>query len=140
MGIGTKADVMACRDALAAAAQGAYDAWEQGEDGIDPELGEGGACDDVAARMLSALADRFPDMDLASEYVEADCHTVVMARADDGVLRVNVPAGVYETGTGYRWRKIPGVTFTPDDVSVEVLSPDPGDFPMYVGDPSPSYG
>ncbi len=50
-------EVRGAADQLIGAAQGVLDAWEQDEDGLDPELGAGGACQEVASAMAGALSE-----------------------------------------------------------------------------------
>lgn len=121
-------DVAASIPRIVIAAQAVYDAWEQDADGMDEELGTGGICDGVADAMVAVLMEDMPDLDVATQYIEADTHTVVIARFADGVFRIDIPPHVYEVGFGYVWSKRPDVTITGDDVTVTQLSPDPERF------------
>ncbi len=134
----TRSDVLALRGELARVAQVAYDEWEQNDDGEDVEHGCGGICHVIADRMQALLDERLGGMPTSSEYVEADCHVVIVAQAGDGVLRIDLPAGVYEGGAGYVWRKKPGVTIGADDVDVFVLDRDPDRDGDYVSEPDRS--
>lgn len=102
---------------LAAAAQSVVDEWEQDENGLDPELGSGGCCglmaDAMGAVLAAAGAESFrigTDFDGGHEFLVALC--------EEGVAEVDVPARVYEIGSGYVWRKRQGVTITPEDVVI----------------------
>lgn len=50
-------EVRAAAPRLIRAAQAVLDGWEQDEEGLDPELGAGGACQDVASAMAGALSE-----------------------------------------------------------------------------------
>jgi hypothetical protein len=127
------ARLRALRGALAAAAQGVYDAWDQsGEDG-DPELGFGGICQDVAAAMAEVLeADG-----IEAAAVSAACgeqHVFVVCKVAEGVFEVDIPPRVYERGGGYVWEKLPGVVFDADCVCLGLVDRDPEAFPRYASD------
>ena len=120
--------------ALAKAAQGEYDAWEQDGDGLDPELGAGGICHLIADRMVEALLNvGFEATSTHSEGV-GENHVWVTAKTDAGVVVIDIPPGRYEIGSGFVWRKIPGVSFVPSDIFVDIIDPDPESFPAYVAD------
>lgn len=108
---------------LASAAQAVYDAWDQGDDGNDPELGAGGICDRIADALLPVL------LDAGVEHVatvQASCgenHIFVVALLEDGIYHVDIPPGVYEDGGGYVWRKRPGIRFSEDDVALHKVAP-----------------
>lgn len=106
---------------VAAAAQRVVDAWEQDEDGVSDEYGSGGVCDDVAAATCDALRGLPWVLDCVTFHIEGDNHTVARVLADDGVYDVDVPPGVYETGSWYRYRKRPDAAVSAADVVVERL-------------------
>jgi hypothetical protein len=125
---------------IASLTQAVYDEWEQDEDGIDEELGSGGICDIVAGRIATCLAEEF-GIDAYVQHVEMDCHTLVVAVLEDGIFTVDVPPGVYETGTGYTWTKRKDIVVRAEDVEVLQLSADPTTLHLYVdGVDSPSAG
>lgn len=107
-------EVRGAADQLIGAAQAVLDDWVQDEDGLDPELGAGGACQDVASAMAGALAE------VVEVYTELDGgHVFLVANLVDGVFRIDVPTGVYETGAGYVWRKRDGVRLLPENLILE---------------------
>ncbi len=119
----------ALRPQLVAAAQGVYDEW----DGDDEDLGGGGICDLIADEMASVLANE--GFEAASVLASVgENHIFVVAQTDDGVFSVDIPPGVYETGSGYSWTKIEGVVFEPRDIVIARLSSDPDDFDEYANE------
>ena len=57
-----------------------------------------------------------------------------VAKAADGVYTVDIEPRVYESGSGYVWRKRPGVRFKPQDVDVTLIDDDPSKFEQYAED------
>ena len=55
----------------------------------------------------------------------SEVHVDVLVATREGVLNVDIPYRLYETGGGYTWTKIPGVTFGADDVTTYMVDPDP---------------
>lgn len=110
------------RPQLARAAQGAIDAWDQDDEGLDDELGEGGVCDQVAANLGLVIMEACPDVTIAEGGHDGDEHAWVIAYDDTDAVGVDVPPGVYETGGGYRWKKIKGAVVRPSDVEVWKLN------------------
>lgn len=102
---------------LAEAAQSELDGWTQDEDGFDEVLGTGGACGLIADAMSNVLAEAgFETARLGTDFDGG--HEFLVALCEEGVFTVDIPAGVYETGYGYSWKKRGGVTLSPDDVSL----------------------
>lgn len=119
--IGSFPDVEAVRalaPALAAAAQAVYDGWEQGADGLDPELGAGGICHEIADAFMPILCGAGVGHCLTMQAGVGENHVYALALLSDGVYEIDIPARVYETGGGYAWLKRPGVTIGADDVTV----------------------
>jgi hypothetical protein len=103
---------------LADAAQEMYDQWEQDEDGLDEMLGSGGICQDVADNMAGVLNELgVEELAIVSSEV-GDQHVWVQAVLDGVVHDVDIPPSVYETGSGYNWKKRPGVKITSEHVVV----------------------
>jgi len=112
-------EVRGAADQLITAAQAVLDEWEQDEDGLDPELGAGGACQEVASAMAGALSEIGVD-EVVEVYTEFDGgHVFLVANLADGVFRVDVPPGAYETGAGYVWHKRDGVQLLPENLILE---------------------
>jgi hypothetical protein len=107
---------------LAAAAQAVYDAWDQGPDGLDPELGAGGICHEIADAFLPILTGAGVEHCLTFQAACGENHIYVIALLADGVYEVDVSPYVYESGGGYTWRKKPDVVIGPDDVTVSRIA------------------
>lgn len=126
----TLKDILALKPLLVKAAQEAYDEWEQDEEGIDPMLGEGGICQDVAENMAHVLSQHGIDCSEVSANA-GDQHVYVVAQIQEGVYEVDISPHVYETGGGYTWKKKPNVTFHPDHVMISLIDKDPQTFHQY---------
>lgn len=112
--------------------QRVYDSWAQNDDGMDDELGCGGICQDIASEICGLLSEKgFECTTVSQEIGEQHVYTVV--KLEDGVYEVDIPPGVYETGGGYRWRKIPDVSFNKNDIVIDKIDGDPDSFVNYVG-------
>lgn len=110
--------LMALRPAMASAAQAIYDEWQDSE---DDDFGGGGICDAIADEVGSIIAQNIADVDIRDGGWEGDDHAYVIATLGGESVAVDIPSGVYETGGGYSWTKVPDVTFTPDDVAISSL-------------------
>jgi len=112
--------------------QAEYDRWEQDEEGYSEEVAYGGICHLLADLVAEVLNDAgFPTTTVSSYH---EVHVYCVSQASDGVWEVDIPHCIYERGGGYNWTKIPDVTFEPDDIVINRLSPDPADFNNYVED------
>lgn len=100
----------------AAAAQAVYDSWLQDEEGFDEVYGGGGICDDVADAVAGVLSDA--GYEATTFHYEQDNHTVVIAKMDGKTVEVDIPLHIYETGGWYSYRKVPGVVFTPEHITI----------------------
>lgn len=105
---------------LAESAQRVYDTWEQDENGEDQDLGAGGICDLVAQEMASVLERA--GIDFMEGGHDGDDHAFLIAYDADEAFTVDIPPGVYETGSGYSWRKRPGVTIDASDVMIDAIN------------------
>ncbi len=118
-------------DDFASIAQKVYDEWDQSdEEGGDPELGFGGICQDIAEGISGKLNEMGVDATTVSATI-GDQHVWVVAKLNDGVYSIDIPPGVYESGGGYNWQKLPGVQFSKDHIVVDRLSSNPDDFDQY---------
>ena len=125
-------DIENLRPGFVAAAQAAYDAWDQSDPELgDPELGFGGICDLIADGIVAHLAEVGIDAITFNSEGIGENHTWVIAQLSDGVFEIDIPPLVYETGGGYIWRKRPNVQFSVDDVVVFLMDPDPEKFWEY---------
>lgn len=115
--------------AIAEAAQKQYDEWDASGEFGDAEVGDGGICHLIAEDIAGILSDAGYDAQTVSSTWEQ--HVYVVARDQGGVYSVDIPYNVYETGGGFTWKKIEGVTFTKDDVVISGLSSDPSEMGDY---------
>lgn len=108
---------------MAAAAQLVYDDWEQDEDGVDEHYGEGGICDDIADAIGSVVQQAY-DYNVYTHYCEYDTHTSLYIHNEDlsEICYVDIHPTHYESGYGYKWKKIHGVTLTADMIDIEDVS------------------
>lgn len=125
------ASLRALRPQIAAAAQRVYSDWTQDDEGLDEELGAGGICHLIADEVVGLLTEQGFDAATVSAQV-GEQHVWVVAQTDDGVYLVDIPPGVYESGSGYTWRKKPGVEFSGADVVIDRESADPDDFERFL--------
>lgn len=116
-------EINALREQMAAAAQAEYDTWEQDEDGLDPELGSGGICDRIAEALSAVICETVADVDPGEYGFDGDEHAALVIRRGDEQVFVDIDHRLYETGGGYSWRKLDGVVFRAQDVTVEDLGP-----------------
>lgn len=106
----------ALRPTLALAAQSVLDEWQLGEDGMDPVLGAGGACDEIADAMRDVVYDKLGDVEILEGGHDGDDHAWLIVVDDREAVGLDIPPSVYETGGGYSWKKIEGAEVSPLDV------------------------
>jgi hypothetical protein len=111
-------DLQALKSKLAEAAQKVYDEWEQDAEGVDEEVGIGGICDLICTSVGSVISEEIADVAILPGGQEGDDHAYVVAQKNGEAFGVDIPAGVYESGGGYNWRKKPGVKFRSDYVVI----------------------
>jgi hypothetical protein len=109
---------------MAAAAQRAYDAWEQDEEGMDEELGGGGICQEIAAGIADVLVSSGIDAEIVDSGGMGEQHVWTIAYDNDEAFDVDIPYHSYETGGGYSWGKMPGVVFDEDSIVISPLDRD----------------
>ena len=112
-------DIEKLRPKFAKAAQEFYDAWEVVEDGYDAEVGVGGICHLIADAIPEVLPQELPYTSVSSDH---KVHVWVAVLAEDGVYRIDIPHGLYETGGGYSWEKIPDITFDDQDLVIDQIN------------------
>ena len=106
----------ALRPQMASAAQNIYNQWEQ-VDGMDEEFGGGGICDEVANAISNVILG-IEGVETTEGGQDGDDHAYVIAYNQTEAYSVDIPPGVYETGGGYNWTKIPDVVIDASNVSI----------------------
>ena len=130
----TDTDILfSLKSKLAHSAQEVYDEWEQDENGYCDMLGEGGICQDIADAMADVLSDNGIECSTVSQET-GEQHVYVVAKTEDGVYNVDIPPYLYETGSGYCWKKIPDVEFDERYIVIDGLTSDPDEYYDYIED------
>jgi len=114
------------------AAQHQYDKWEMidgDEIGFQDEYAGGGICH-LIADSLSEIMNHH-GIDCASVSSMNEQHVYCVAQCSDGVFEIDVPWRNYETGGGFTWKRIDGITFDADYIYIGCLSSDPSEFENY---------
>jgi hypothetical protein len=106
------------RPELAAAAQGILDEWVQDDEGFDADLGGGGPCDRVSEAMSGVIGNALDGVEILDGGQDGDDHAWLIVVSDSEAAGVDIPPGVYETGGGYNWKKIPDAQIDAGDVIV----------------------
>jgi len=116
-------ELLALRPAIAQAAQKVYNEWEQ-----EDECDVGGICDEVAREIGEVIVQHIHDANVTDGGQEGDDHAWVVVYNQTESYGVDISPHVYEVGSGYCWRKIPGVIFTIKDVEIWNLGIHPSNF------------
>jgi hypothetical protein len=123
--------LMALRPQLATAAQQVYNNWTQDETGYDEDLGEGGICQDIADAMAGIIGQNIPDAEVQiaeAQVGEQHVWCIVYRNYGNPQLfegyHVDIPPRTYETGGGYRWKKLPDIMFDANDVYISKAGAD----------------
>jgi hypothetical protein len=111
-------ELMKLRQAMATAAQKIYDEWQQDPEGVDEEFGSGGICDRIAEAISDVIASNIGNAELTEAGQGGDDHSWVEVWRGQEAYGVDIPAWIYETGGGYRWKKRPGVVFHAEHISI----------------------
>lgn len=110
------------RPLLAKAAQQVYNSWHP-EDEYD-DFGGGGICDAVSNEMAGVIYSRLRiRAEVEEGGHEGDDHAWLIVSRGEETYGVDIPPGVYETGGGYSWEKIPGVHISPGHVNIWWIGP-----------------
>lgn len=129
-------DLKKLTPALAKAAQAVYDDWGSDEFGnvwCRFQEGPGGICHLIADEMISVITSHgFDDCTTLSH--DSMVHVSVLVKTADGVAEVDIDPYRYETGGGYNWKKIPDVSFEPEDVSIHIINKDPEVFSQHLNE------
>ena len=113
--------VTSLKHEMAKAAQKVYDEWDQDEEGIDPEYGAGGICQDIADAIAGVLIDHDINAITVDSEGMVDQHVWAVAYDPESRLAFNVdiPPSVYEIGSGYVWKKRPNVSIDEGNISID---------------------
>ena len=106
---------------LLAVAQSEYDTWQQDANGINPELGCGGICQDIAEAMAGVVAQNGIDVEIVDNDGVGEQHVWGEAPDADHRIIIDIPAAHYERGGGYVWRKKPNVRFRAEHLIIEPI-------------------
>lgn len=101
-------------------AQKVYDEWQQDESGCDVELGSGGICQDIADEIGDVLVANDIDFVIADTEGVVDQHVWTIAYDEKNKIAYNVDIdpSVYESGSGYSWKKKSNVKFDTSDIEI----------------------
>lgn len=122
-----------CAPEIMARVQQEYDAWDQSGEYGDGDLGFGGICQNFAEIVAEILNMKGYETSTVSSTM-GEQHVYAVTKMHDGVYEVDIPYWMYERGGGYNWTKIDGVRFSPNDLQITRLSPDPEQYPEFVED------
>ena len=117
---------------MAEAAQEVYDSWDQNEDGEDMTYGCGGICDDISRQIEGVIGQFISGVDTISGGQDGDDHAWIVAKLGDKAFGIDIPAGYYEFGSGYCWKKRPDVIFTPEMIEIFEIDISNMDFEEYL--------
>lgn len=108
------------REDLILVSQKVYDEWNQNEHGYDEYYGSGGICDDIADAMCHNVINLKTNYGCFHIYNEYDCHTSIYVYdlATKQIYNVDIPPYIYESGTGYNWKKIKNVSFNVNHIDI----------------------
>ena len=116
--MGLKQKLLSLRSKLAEAAQSVLDKWHQDDDGYDEEFGEGGACDAISREMSEVVYLNIGNVQITDGGQDGDDHAFIIVYDESEAWAVDIPPSVYETGGGYKWRKIPDARVDPEDIII----------------------
>lgn len=107
------------RQSIASAAQEVYDQWQQDNEGNDEVYGSGGICQDIAEAVAQVINNNTP---FNTTTVSASCgeqHVWCVSYTETEAYSIDIPYHVYETGSGYNWKKKKNVKFDPAHIFFE---------------------
>lgn len=109
-------DLIGLRHELAEAANAIVNAWQQDSDGVDEIYDRGGICDSISNAMGDILASHGYDFIEGGQ--EGDDHSFLIVYDESNAFVVDINPAVYETGSGYAWRKKDGAHIADEDVEI----------------------
>ena len=108
-----------------------YDKWDASNETYgDFEVGFGGICHLIADKISDYLYKI--GIEASSVSSDSEVHVYVVAKVSEGIFIVDIPPYSYETGGGYRWKKIPDIIFDEDYITITQLDSNPRNFATYV--------
>ena len=110
------------RPQIAQVAQQEIDAWQQDEEGFDEELGHGGCCDRIAYEISNLLSGEIDGIKIKDWGEDGEDHAAIIVYNDSEAYYVDIPPNVYETGSGYQWKKKPDVIVSPNNVLIDKIN------------------
>jgi hypothetical protein len=116
-----KSKLLDLRSKMVQVAQAELDNWTQDDDGIDEELGGGGACDQIAQEIGGVIVANIADVDIIDGGQDGDDHAFIIAYNADEAYVIDIPPDIYESGSGYSWRKLPDVKLDVNDIVIEKI-------------------
>lgn len=129
----TKEDLLRLLPLIVNAAQEEYNQWKQDSNGHDEEVGNGGICQEIAESIAGVLSNNGIESATVSAQI-GEQHVWTICKLNDGVYSVDISPYTYETGGGYNWKKIPGVVFSVEDISIHKDTSDPTEFETMIGE------
>ena len=112
---------------ILAAAQRIYDDWDESE--VDTYAG-GGICHIIADAICDVMWQIGIECTIVSCSYEQ--HVYVAVKVEEGVYTIDIPYGIYETGGGFSWQKLPDIKFDSRDVVFYRVTGDPAEFANYI--------
>lgn len=106
-------ELLSIKPLIIKAVQRIYDDWNQ-----DDEEFEGGICDEIEEVISSIIISKTSaeETDLGGH--DGDDHAWTIAKKGEESYGINIPANIYEIGSGYLWRKRKNVKFEIDDIEI----------------------
>lgn len=112
------------------AAQTVYDNWVPDLENGDDEWNGGGICHEIAEAIVGVI-DKHGIEATSMQQSVGENHTFVVFKTNNGIFSLDIPPNVYEIGSGYKWTKKPNVTFTNDDIFIDLISKDLSQWDQY---------
>lgn len=106
-------------------AQKSYDEWQQDDEGYDEMLGHGGICQEIADEICDVCNRN--DIDCITQDAQVGEQHVWAVAYDDNkkeAFEIDISPYVYESGSGYNWKKIPNVKFDVNDIHISEVDYD----------------
>ncbi len=105
-------ELVAIRPLIIEAAQKIYDNWDQTDED------SGGICDEVENAISSIISNETSAEETELGGQDGDDHAWTIVKKGNKIYGVDIPPSVYETGSGYSWKKRKNVKFEINDVDI----------------------